>query len=403
MLGFGFAPSAQARSYKVLYAFWGSNQGHGGDGEAPRARLVRDAAGNLYGTTLRGGSCGGGGTCGTVFKVDKSGKETVLHMFMRHGDGTYPDAGLLLDATGNLYGTTPTGGSATTCGNSGCGTVFKVDTSGTESVLYNFVGPPDGADPEAGLIRDAMGNLYGTTAGGGAAGYGTVFKIDASGTETVLYSFTGPPDGAYPYAGLAMDASGNLYGTTREGGTGQCTQPGNGVGCGTIFKLDTTGTESVLYSFAGPPDGGNPYAGLIMDAKGNLYGATSEGGSGQCKQSGNVVGCGTIFKLDTTGTESVLYSFSGAPDGAYPYAGLVMDAKGNLYGTTEGGGSSGGGYGTAFKVNKVGEETVLHTFTGRSDGASPFGGLIRDAKGNLYGTAAYQGAHGRGVVFKITP
>ncbi|PYX58184.1 MAG: hypothetical protein DMG76_09955 [Acidobacteria bacterium] len=207
-----------------------------------------------------------------------------------------------------------------------------MDTTGNETVLHSFMGPPDGAGPSAGLIMDKAGNLYGT-AGGGSYGYGTVFKLDTSGNETMLYSFTNVPDGAYPSAGLIMDKAGNLYGTTTGGGAGNCVLLGVS-GCGAVFKLDTTGNETVLYRFTNVPDGTLPYAGLIMDKAGNLYGTTEFGGDGSCDFG---VGCGTVFRLDTTGNEIVLYSFMGPPDGAIPLAGLIMDKAGNLYGTTYGG------------------------------------------------------------------
>jgi uncharacterized repeat protein (TIGR03803 family) len=251
------------------------------------------------------------------------------------------------------------------------------------------------------VIRDSVGNLYGTTGGGGTFGFGTVFKLDTSGKETVLYSFTGGADGEFPEAGLVRDVAGNLYSTTIFGGTsGNC----NG-GCGTVFKLDTTGKETVLYSFRNG-DGAYPNS-VIRDSAGNLYGTTYGGGPPSfCFGSG----CGVVFKVDTTGKETVLYTFTGGADGANPYAGLVRDAKGNLYGTTSYGGDMAackGGCGVVFKLDKTGKETVLHRFMG-ADGASPYAGLVRDAKGNIYGTTFTGGdltcvvyVGGCGVVFKL--
>src|SRR5271157_3461030 len=353
--------SAQAQTYteSVLYSFQG-----GTDGAGPYAGLVLDAQGNVYGTTYYGGdlACSAYG-CGTVFTVDTTGKETVLYSFTRvGGDGAGPYAGLVLDAQGNLYGTTYAGGNpACTLEGPGCGTVFKVDTTGKETVLHSFTGTGgDGANPYAGLVRDAQGNLYGTTYVGGA-GYGTVFKLDTTGKETVLYSFTGY-DGSGPEAGLVLDAQGNLYGTTKYGGNLACYAP---YGCGTVFKLDTTGKETVLYSFTGTGtgDGEAPEAGLVLDTKGNLYGTTPYGGT-----NGGASNGGTVFKVDTTGKETVLYSFAGtgAGDGQNPEAGLVLDAQGNLYGTTYFGGANAGG--TVFKVDTTGKETVLHSFTGTGGG-----------------------------------
>jgi uncharacterized repeat protein (TIGR03803 family) len=277
--------------------------------------------------------------------------------------------------------------------------VFKVDATGKETVLYSFTGSGgDGAIPNGGLVLDAQGNLYGTTYQGGdlacagGGGCGTVFKVDKTGKETVLHTFTGG-DGSSPYAGLAWDAHGNLYSTTWGGGA---------YSAGTVFKLDTTDTETVLYSFTGGGDGGWPTAGLVLDAQGNLYGTALGGGDPAC-----AYGCGTVFKLDTTGKETVLYSFTGTGgDGEGPSTGLVRDAKGNLYGTTQSGGdlacSAPHGCGTVFKVDTTGKETTLHTFTGTGgDGLDSQGDLMRDAQGNLYGTTWVGGAYNGGTVFKV--
>lgn len=366
------ARSAQAQTFSVLYAFAGE-----ADGGYPYAGLIRDAKGNLYGTTYYDGASG----LGTVFKLDNTGKERVLYSFTGiGGDGANPFGGLVRDTKGNLYGTTLGGGS-------GYGTVFTLDRTGKETVLYRFPGTgTDGASPLAGVVRDRNGNLYGTTYYGGA-GYGTAFKLDTTGKETVLWSFTGDPDGAYPWAGLVPDAQGNLYGITSAGGAFNCS-------CGMVFKLDNTVKETVLYGFIGGGYGALPvYGYLIRDAKGNLYGTTSEGGA---------TFHGTVFALDKTGNETVLYSFTGiGGDGAYSYAGVVRDTKGNLYGTTLGGGAS--GWGTVFKLDKTGKETVLHSFAYSTDGALPYAGLVRDSAGNLYGTTNVGGASGAGTVFKLTP
>jgi uncharacterized repeat protein (TIGR03803 family) len=399
--------AAKAYTYSVLYSFTGAP-----DGAVPSdATLVRDAQGNLYGTTFSGGdaSCGGyyGKGCGTVFKVDATGKETLLYSFtgtwvgsVNVGDGAVPSGGALVrDAQGNLYGTTSMGGTY------GAGTVFKLDTTGKETVLYSFNPPAgDGSQPYAGLVRDAQGNLYGTTFDGGDptcayfSGCGTVFKVDATGKETVLYKFTGTDgDGGNPWAGLVLDPQGDLYGTTFMGGDLACNAP---YGCGTVFKLDITGKETVLYRFAGD-DGEAPRAGsLVPDSAGNLYDTTSTGG---------VSGEGTVFKLDTTGKETLLYSFGENGSGWAPYGGLVRDAQGNLYGPTFGGGSGracGHGCGTLYELDANGNETVLYNFTGGADGAYPGGGLVRDAQGNLYGTTrgvdwVQGGASGEGTVFML--
>ena len=373
------AQSEQAPKFAVLYAFTGR-----ADGATPYAGLVRDAAGNLYGTTFKGGAHGQG----TVFKVDRLGKETVLHSFAGGKDGSGPTAGLIRDAEGTLYGVTVTGGTGR------FGTVFKLDTSRKETIVYNFAGVGDGAFPNGTLMRDSDGNLYGTTINS-SPGDGTVFKVDTTGKETVLHNFD-LADGADPYAGLTRDSAGNFYGTTFFGGTGK----GCPDTCGTVFKLGANGKETVLHSFiGGTAHVANPYAGVIRDAAGNLYGTTVGGGP---------YDGGTVFKLDPNGKLTMLHVFYGPPDGAAPYAGLVRDAAGNLYGTTFAGGdvhcSPISGCGTVFKLNTSGKLTTLHRFTGGKDGAYPYyGSLVIDASGNLYGTTFGGGSSGHGVVFKLTP
>jgi uncharacterized repeat protein (TIGR03803 family) len=244
----------QAQTFTLLYSFTGEADGGGG----VYSDLVRDGAGNLYGTTWGGGSS----KLGVVFKLDTTGKETVLYSFAGGSDGANPHAGLVRDTAGNLYGTTVYGGLNGCVG--GCGTVFKVDTSGHETKIYEFIGGTDGANPYSKLLRDGAGNLYGTTSGGGALGFGAVFKLDTTGNETVLHSFAGGPgDGQYPVAGVIRDVAGNLYGTTPSGGT---------FDFGTVFKLDPTGALTVLYSFTGGVDGRYPYYGrLVRDKAGSLY------------------------------------------------------------------------------------------------------------------------------------
>jgi uncharacterized repeat protein (TIGR03803 family) len=375
------APSAAAGPTEtVLHSFAGSP-----DGASPAAGLIADDYGNLFGTTEFGGAYGNG----TVFELTRSGTESVLYPFTGGSDGGIPEAGLIVDRAGNLYSTTEVGGSL------GNGTVFKLSPSGTEAVLYSFSGSPDGAYPNAGLAADRYDNLYGTTGFGGTGSCppfgscGTVFKLTPRGTESVLHSFTGSPDGDFPAAGLVSDR-GNFYGTTDLGG-----ESANG----TVFKLSPRGVESVLYSFTGGSDGGGPEAGLITDSAANLYGTTTGGGA-----SGN----GVVFKLTPGGTESVLYSFAGSPDGANPSAGLIADSAGNLYGTTGGGGGGScfGGCGTVFRLTPKGTETVLYSFTygvnGSVDGAYPSAGLIADNHGDLYSTTNGGGASGQGTVFKLS-
>jgi uncharacterized repeat protein (TIGR03803 family) len=368
-----------AQTFTLLHAFVG-----GTDGGAPWAGLVLDGAGNLYGTTSQGGlglfGCPQG--CGTVYKVNTTGKETVLHSFgLSATDGASPMYGSLFrDAAGNLYGTTGYGGTHNS------GTVFRVSPTGKETVLYSFAGGTDGGFPYAGVVRDKVGNLYGTTyvRGSGCAPYGcgTVFKVNSSGAENVLYSFTGTPDGAHPY-GLVRDNVGNLYGTTAQGGT---------TGLGTVFEVNSAGKETAKYSFTGGTDGAIPYAGVVRDSAGNLYGTVAFAGAN---------GLGVVFKVNTAGEETVLYSFTGGTDGGIPFAGVIRDSAGNLYGTTTQGGAY--GQGTVFKVDTTGTETVLHSFTGGTDGGFPYAPLVRDKAGNLYGTALYSGAYGWGTVFKVAP
>jgi len=385
------AQRAQAQTLTVLYSFTG-----GTDGGGPEAGLIRDATGNLYGTTTFGGDPDA--DVGVVYTVDNAGKETVLHTFTGGEDGASPFARLLRDAKGNLYGTTGYGGAGS------AGTVFKLTTNGKRTLLHSFTGKRgDGALPFAGLVCDGAGNLYGTTMFGGAAHngreYGTVFKLSKAGKETILYSFKGAADGAYPTADLVRDKAGNSYGTTSGG---------YNTNNGTVFKVDAKGKETVLYSFTDGTDGGYPWAGLVRDAKGNLYGTTQYGGNLSCYYP---YGCGTVFKVDPKGKFTVLHSFTGSTtDGQLPLGGLILDAKGNLYGTTYIGGTGGCfdgtsyGCGTVFKLDKTGTETVLYSFTGGTDGAYPVTSrLVRDAVGDLYGANHGGGTHDQGVVFKLAP
>jgi len=353
------------------------------DGAIPYGSLVRGADGTLYGTTYAGGAY----DRGTVFEIDIAGKATVLYSFTGSRDGGSPWAGLVRNAAGNLYGTTYAGGEH------GAGTVFKVDKAGTETVLYSFgATKKDGAFPFAGLIVDEEGNFYGTTQLGGSLGLGTAFELQPSGRETVLHQFAGAPDGAYPYGALVRDQAGNLYGTTLNGGRYKQCSSGSGFGCGTVFKLDKTGKETILHSFGGTAkDGALPYAGLVLDSSNTLCGTTNGGGPSTD---------GTVFQLDVTGKEKVLHSFTAGRDGSHPFAGLVRDSENNLYGTAFFGGVHNG---TVFRVSKQGDVTVLHTFSQRKDGQNPFGGLTRDAAGNLYGSTSTGGTGCCGTIFQLAP
>ena len=291
-------------------------------------------------------------------------------------NGATPQAGVIMDSSGDLYGTTTEGGSAN------LGTIFQLSPGGTITTLINFNGP-NGAEPLlAGLIMDKSGNLFGTTFYGGTAfpGDGTVFKISPNDTLNTLIKFNGS-NAANPVAGVIMDSNGNLYGTTLGGGS--ATE-------GTAFKLSPDGTLTTLVNFGGS-NGANPYAGLLMDSNGNLYGTTLQGGASNE---------GTVFKLSPDGTLKTLISFNGS-NGAYPYANLLMDSSGNLFGTTPYGGLS--NEGTVFKLSPDGTITTLHNFAGGSkDGAQPVANLFMDNGGNLYGTTSYGGSLNDGTVYELT-
>jgi uncharacterized repeat protein (TIGR03803 family) len=403
---FASLTGAHAKSTEtVLYSF--CNGGNCPDGADPNAGLIIDQAGNLYGTTQAGGMGGCSDDfqapgCGTVFEVTTAGVEKALYSFCAQPnctDGAVPLGGLIADEKGNLFGTTVVGGEDTQ------GVIFKVSPHEKETVLYYFQGHNvgDGASPQAGLIADAAGNFYSTTQWGGDfnCNCGTVFKFTpSSGSETVLHDFVGNSDGYFPGSGLVMDEKGNLYGTTvYGGGSPNCSDQG----CGMVFKVTPNGTETVLYAFQGAPDGARPIAGLIL-YKGNLYGTTSQGGAANA---------GTVFELSRQGAETVLLSFNGDEGGSGPYGGVIADKHGTLYGTTYTGGAA--NLGTVFKLAPDGKETVLHSFagggTGGTDGALPGSGLIMDQNGDLYGTTVRGGTGsgancpnngGCGTVFEIT-
>jgi uncharacterized repeat protein (TIGR03803 family) len=284
-------------------------------------------------------------------------------------------------------------------------TISSASAGTSEKILHQFGGGSDGSVPEAGLIMDGTGNLYGTTAGGGGGtgcfqgasyGCGTVFEISSGGSETVLHAFAGGCDGAFLYGGVLSDSQGNLYGTTEGGGT--CSSD---AGYGTIFKLAPGGAETVLYAFQGASDGSGPVGNLISDKNGNLFGTTEQGGDMTC----GAFGCGVVFEITPTGKESVIHTFQGGADGFGPLAGVIMDSSGNLFGTTDAGGGSAnctGGCGTVFKIAPDGTETILHAFQSTPDGVLPESGLIADGAGNLYGTTAAGGSVGYGTVFEVT-
>jgi len=379
---------------KALYSFKG-----GSDGLIPQAGVIADAAGNLYGTASEGGGgtgCRNGNQgCGIVFSLTPDGTETVLHAFAGGCDGAIPLAALIADKAGNYYGTTFSGG---VCNNDeGYGSVFKITPNGTESVLYAFTGGSGGENPTGGLIADKKGDLYGAGGGGnpggcGGQGCGVVFKLTPKGKISIIYAFQGGTDGAIPSGSLLMDKAGNMYGTTGGGGGTDCD---NGFGCGTVFKIAPGGAETVLYAFQGGNDGWFPQNGVVEDGAGNLYGTTAAGGPGNY---------GTVFKVTPAGAETVLYAFPGGAAGYGPEAGVILDKAGNLYGTTSSGGGGhcqNDGCGVVFKLAPDGTETVLYAFANRG-GTYPAAGLLMGKNDTLYGTTTAGGKDGDGVVFKVT-
>jgi uncharacterized repeat protein (TIGR03803 family) len=380
ILALHFPAEAQSSTDNVIYSFTG-----GADGNEPLfSGVVRDRAGNFYGTTYAGGAF----NYGTVFKVDASGKETVLHSFGGKHDGRSPYAGVVIGPAGRLFGTTYQGGLPNPQCQQGCGIVFEIKHNGEEKVLHRFTGGMDGGLPFGGLIRAPDGTLYGTTEIGGAFGVGTIFKVDTSGAETVLYSFAGQPDAQYPESGLIRDEAGNFYGTTAAGGVS---------GLGTVFEFDTSGHETLLYSFGGMfnSDGQNPDAALFRSPTGDLYGTTYLGGTENI---------GTVFKIDASGHETVLHSFGDAQnDGAYAESSLVSDSRGNLYGTTIQGGIFGIPGGIVFRISAEGAYSVVYSFGGKLDGSAPAGPLLRGPNGSFFGTTTSGGKIGAGTVYQFIP
>lgn len=419
-----------ASTEKTIYSFAGGT----GDGAYPGTTLVADKDYNLYGTTDTGGSYGNcspfGETCGVVYELKRSGAnftESVIYQFTGETDGGLPHGNLIIDSKGNLYGTAYLGGNQYSCAGGPCGVVYelsKVNGAWQETVLHNFGAPGDGMYPQAGVVMDKQGNLYGTTNVGGISGgcntdgfggygCGTVYELSPSGngtwTETILYAFTGASDGGFPYSSLAIDKSGNLYGTTNVYGANAgygC----NGDGCGTIYELtpgESGWTFNTLYNFTGSSDGGNPVAGLILDSAGNLYGTTPADGPYYY---------GAAFQLHPANgawTEETLYTFTGQADGGTPDAALV--AKGTtFYGTTSSGGTGTGcglfgAYpcGVIFTLtpSKSGwTENVIYSFTGGDDGGEPQTSVTLAPTGKILGGAALiGGAHGLGTIYEILP
>jgi uncharacterized repeat protein (TIGR03803 family) len=408
------ANTSPAQTFATLYSF------HNIDGSAPYGDLVQGADGMLYGTTLKGGAntgCRGGLGCGTAFKMVPSGALTKLYDFCSQNsctDGSAPESGMIQAADGTFYGTTSEGGannSSSHCANAGCGTVFKLKPNGALTTVYNFCsqsGCTDGAGPPAALVRATDGNFYGPTTGGGAMGWGTVFKLTPVGTLNTIYSFcsqSGCTDGKEPQHALIQASDGNFYDTTSRGGPN--------VDHGTVFKMTPGGALTTLYSFcpqSGCTDGEDPFTGLVQGLDGNFYGTTAFGGANNSPSCGNL-GCGTVFKMTPTGKLTTLYSFcsqSGCADGVTPN-GLVQATDGNFYGTTQGGGTGGLGFGTVFKITPGGALSTLYNFcsqSGCTDGQIPIAALVQDTSGKFYGTTASGGASatcflGCGTVFSL--
>ena len=439
ILSFASPASAEWKE-KVLYSFQG-----GKDGSLPAGGVVFDSAGNLYGVTTDGGlSCPSPG-CGTVFQLAPPAKkgdpwtETVLHVF-NGNDGSRPAGSVIVDAKGNLYGTTAYGGSGTCLllgGNVGCGLVYELSPPAEKdgrwkySILYNFQGGKDGQYPVQNLTLDATGNLYGATLyGGGYQGIcnapfylycGTIFEVrpptkkGAKWKESVLHAFKSGDDGASPNGGLVIDSKGTIYGTTFYGGNenGVCKYGVVGVGCGTVFQLTTTQervwTEKIIHRFQGGNDGDNPAAGLIFGKNGDLYGTTLTGGP---RGGGGTVFRVTQAKKSGSWNKTTLYGFDGTGGGLDVESSVIFDSNGNLYGTTLD--SGGTYYGTVFRLRTPKQEggawtfTLLYGFHAPPDGGQPAVGLVFDKSGNLYSTTQKGGTgkcsfYGCGTVFEVSP
>ena len=382
----------------VLHTFTG-----GIDGASPYSGLIQATDGNFYGTTDAGGMA----NAGTVFRMDPGGKVTVLHEFTH---GASPHAPLIEATDGSFYGTTTADGIARS------GTAFRMNTSGDITVLHAFGGGPapgsDGAAPHSGLVQGTDGDFYGTTRLGGPINAGTVFRMTPSGAVTILHSFAGifsqgalGADGAYPTGALVQGTDGDFYGTT-SAGPSLFGAPWPDSGPGTIFKISSSGTFTLLHTFNGTTEGGSPRGALLQARDGNFYGTTLYGGNASCTN-----GCGTVFRMTPGGALTVLHAFTAGTDGANPYSGLIQGTDGNLYGTTlRGGGTgcTGTGCGTVFKITPTGAVTILHAFQAGRDGAWPYAALIQATDGCFYGTTLGGGEfigefRNYGTLFRMTP
>lgn len=360
--------NAAIRTPGSVYAVLYNFAGGSSDGQYPSAEVTLDSSGNIYGTTDGGGAY----SEGTLFKLTSSGTESLLHSFgASSSDGQIPDGKVFFDASGNMYGTTNYGGS-------GNGTLWELAAGGTYSVLHIF-GSNEGSFIRGPLVEDKNGNLYGTALFGGANGDGSVFEYNiTSATLTVLHSFDNT-DGEFPEHGVVMDKNGNLYGVTAFGGSG---------GEGTVYEIASNGTFSTLHNFSSDTNGGFLYGAPAIDKKGNIYGSTASYGANNA---------GTVFKLAPDGTLTTLYSFTGGADGGSPEGDMLLVGK-NLYDAATSGGANGGG--GIFRVTLKGKETMLQSFaTATGNGYSA--GLTKSGK-KLYGTTADGGSNGYGVVFSMT-
>src|SRR5215475_12288748 len=380
-----------ANSTKLIYSFGGAS-----DGEYTDTELVMDSTGNLYGSSVQGGTFGGG----TVFQITPAGVHTVLYNFTGGADGGEPYKGVTLDSHGNLYGTAVTGGGGGCEG--GCGVLYKLTKTGstwTQSVIHTFTGGTDGSGPGSPVAIDKQGNIYGTTPTGGANGVGVVYQMKPNGsgwTFKVIHAFTGGTDGSGGSAGrFFIDTAGNLFNVCTTGGA---------QGFGVVYEISPNQGKwkfTTLYAFKDQPDGASPYGGVVFDKAGNLYGTTYYAGAHDL---------GTVYKLTRTGatwTESVLYSFKGGMDGASPISSLVADTAGNFYGTTSEGGATSCGCGVIYKLAKNASgkytESVVYRFPGQPSAGFAYNGMINGKAGSLYGATVHGGNGNDGAVYQFTP
>ena len=375
-------PLAHAQTFTVLHQFNSQS-----DGAFSEGSVLRDSAGNIFGTTTNPS---------TIFKIDSKGKESVFFNINGGDLGDFPTGSLTQDAAGNLYGIAE-GGSG------GAGVVYKLSPKAQETVLFAFQGglhATTAALPAGGVLLGKNGNIFGAAQFGNkqacAVGCGSIFRLDAAGALHLLHVFTGGVDGGNPIGPLVQDAASNLYGVTQSGGDFSCPEFlfTQGAGCGVVFKISKSGTFTVLHTFAGGADGAIPQGGLLLDKNGTLSGTAAEGG---------IAENGTVYQIASDGTYTVVHRFTQA-EGQNPNGGLVEDGNGNLFGTAQLGGNQ--SLGSVFQLNPDGSVKVLHSFQGLTDGAVPFAGLFRDSAGHLYGTTVktflVQTIQG-GSVFEVTP